>query len=96
MIKDQDKSTNKRVGRRGFLKGAAAGAAGTTALVTGIDKSLAQDAGSGRSGGSIPPPTSQQVARDSANVRPTAQMARGVQRAGSDLVIQVLKDMGVE
>ncbi len=96
MIKDQDKTTKKRVGRRGFLKGAAAGAAGTTALVTGIDKSLAQEAGSGRSGGSIPPPTAQQVARDSANVRPTAQMARGVQRAGSDLVIQVLKDLGIE
>lgn len=82
--------------RRGFLKGAAVGAAGATALVTGVESSRAQPPGGATPNGAVPPPNAQQVARDAGNVRPPAQVERAVKRAGSDLMIQVLKDLGIE
>jgi len=99
------KSRKASVNRRGFLKGAAAGAAaGATALVSGLpisEASQAPPAGTtaaqgdrGQSSGA-PGPTAEQIARDAGNVRPPATV-RAVNRAGSDLMVQVLKDMGVE
>jgi len=81
------------------LKGAATAAAGAAAL-TGVPVT---DAGAAQSTGgspdSAPPPSPAQVERDAGNVRPPAA-ARPGQRAavrpGSDLMVQVLRDLGVE
>ena len=90
------KSSKKGVDRRGFLKGAAVGAAGgATALVTGVGSSKAQITAEAAPPVAVPPPTAQQIDRDAGNARPPAQV-RAVQRAGSDLMVQVLKDLGIE
>jgi acetolactate synthase I/II/III large subunit len=97
------KTKNTAVNRRGFLKGAAASAAASAAaLVTHSEISEAQGRGAGapRPGappatGGVPPPTPEQVARDAGNVVPPP-VARAVVRPGSDLMTQVLKDLGVE
>jgi acetolactate synthase-1/2/3 large subunit len=98
------KSKKISVNRRGFLKGAAASAA---ALVTNVELSEAQrgtqagqaaQAGQGSPAdapGAAPPPSSQQVARDAGNVQPPVAV-RAVTRPGSDLMTQVLRDLGVE
>src|SRR5262245_45993453 len=95
------KSNKRSVNRRGFLKGAAAGAA---AMVTSVEVSEAQrgggrgqGAGAAGAPGAAPPPTAEQVNRDTGNVQPPAAAgARAVVRPGSDLMTQVLKDLGVE
>jgi thiamine pyrophosphate-dependent acetolactate synthase large subunit-like protein len=93
------KSKKASVNRRGFLKSAAASAA---ALVTTVESSEAQrGGGAGQRGaatpGSAPAPTAEQVTRDAGNVQPpAAATARAVVRPGSDLMTQVLKDLGVE
>src|SRR5262245_11194062 len=100
------KSRKTSVNRRGFLKGAAAGAAaGATALVaklpaTELEAAQAAAAAQGQgargtTAGAPPAPTQEQLARDAGNARPPATV-RAVNRAGSDLMVQVLKDMGVE
>ncbi len=94
------KSKKGPVNRRGFLKGAAAGAA---ALVTNIPSTEGQGArgavpAAGQRGSgsvAVPPPSATQVERDAGAVRPPAS-ARAVQRPGSDLMTQALRDMGVE
>ena len=85
------------VNRRGFLKGAAAGA---TAMVTGLPVAEAQAPAQGTPGArgqatGAPAPTAEQIARDAGDARPPATV-RAVNRPGSDLMVQVLKDMGVE
>src|SRR5262245_5834016 len=94
------KSKRGSVNRRGFLTGAAASAA---ALVTAVESAEAQRGGAaaGQGGaaqpGGAPPPTNEQVTRDAGNVQPpAAATARAVTRPGSDLMTQVLKDLGVE
>jgi thiamine pyrophosphate-dependent acetolactate synthase large subunit-like protein len=94
------KSKQGSVNRRGFLKGAAASAA---ALVTNAETSEAQrGGGAGAAQGSaataagVPAPTEQQLARDAGNVQPPAVTGRAVIRPGSDLMTQVLKDLGIE
>lgn len=90
------KKPKKVVDRRGFLKSAAVGAAGgATALATGVGTSGARAATEAAPGLAIGPPTAQQIDRDTGNVRPPAD-GRAVQRAGSDLMVQVLKDLGIE
>jgi len=90
------------VNRRGFLKGAAASAAaGAAALVTNVETSEAQQRGgtgpgNGNGSGGAPPPTPDRVARDAGNVQPPAVTGRAVTRPGSDLMTQVLRDLGVE
>ena len=80
--------------RRGFLKGAAAGAAASAAsLVTDTPQAAAQ--GGVSTAAAVPAPTQEQVARDAAAVRPPVSV-RAVQRPGSDLMVQVLKDMELE
>src|SRR5262245_38749187 len=97
-----DKPSKGSVNRRGFLKGAAASAAaGAAALVTNSETSEAQrGAGAGQGNGvgpgSAPPPSPEGLARDAGNVQPPAVTARAVTRPGSDLMTQVLRDLGVE
>ena len=95
------KTKNASVNRRGFLKGAAASAAaGAAALVTNAEVSEAQGDGAARpaaapAAGGAPAPSPEQVARDSGSVTPPTT-ARAVTHPGSDLMTQVLKDLGVE
>jgi acetolactate synthase I/II/III large subunit len=96
-----DKTSKGSVNRRGFLKGAAASAAaGAAALVTNSEISEAQrgagaSQGNGVGPGSAPPPSPEGLARDAGNVQPPAT-SRAVTRPGSDLMTQVLRDLGVE
>ncbi len=80
--------------RRGFLKGAAAGAAAGAASIV----SIPPPAEAQRGGAAAPvaaAPTQEGLARDAGAVRPPSG-GRAVQRPGSDLMVQVLKDMGLE
>jgi acetolactate synthase I/II/III large subunit len=93
------KSQKTSVGRRGFLKNAAAGAAaGAAALVTPpLAEAQAQGTGNGtapRAAG-VPAPTEAQIARETGNVRPPATV-RTITRPGSDLMVQTLRDLGIE
>ncbi len=86
------------VGRRGFLKGAAVGAAALA--TTGAPLAEAQRptnvaAAPAPPAGSVPAPTERQLARDAGNVRPPVP-ARTITRAASDLMVQLFKDLGVE
>jgi acetolactate synthase I/II/III large subunit len=90
------------VNRRGFLKGAATAAAGAAAIASPVGPAGAQGrpqlgaAGTAASG-AAPAPTPAQLERDAGNVRPPAVgNARAVVRPGSDLMAQVLKDLGIE
>jgi acetolactate synthase I/II/III large subunit len=88
------------VNRRKFLKGAATAAAGAAALTTNIPASEAEGAqrapASAQEGGA-PPPTPEQIQRDGGDVRPpAATRPRAVIRPGSDLMVQVLRDLGIE
>jgi len=90
------------VNRRRFLKGAATAAAGAAALATHIpaaEAEAAQRAPADAQAGGAPAPTPAQIERDGGNVRPPATAGpaqRAVVRPGSDLMVQVLRDLGVE
>jgi len=91
------KSQKTSVGRRGFLKNAAAGAAGAAALVSTTPLVEAQRPANGTAAapGGAPPPTEDQIARETGNIRPPA-VARIITRPGSDLMVQAIRDLGVE
>lgn len=84
-----------RVDRRGFITGAAAGAAALVTAVPGGGQNASGAAPAAPPAGAVAPPTPQQVERDAGNATPPAQV-RAVQRPGSDLMVQVLKDLGIE
>jgi acetolactate synthase-1/2/3 large subunit len=92
------KSKKNSVNRRGFLKGAAAGAAALVTNVPGLEAQRgaapAAQGGSGSPGG-VSAPSPEQLERDAGSARPPAS-ARAVTRPGSDLMVQVLKELGVE
>ena len=89
------KSRKNPTSRRGFLKGAAAGvAASAAALVTNVPNTEGQG-GAATTAPGAPPPTQAQLDRDAGGARPPAT-TRAVLRPGSDLMTQVLKDLGVE
>lgn len=88
---------SKGTGRRGFLKGAVAGAAAAALNPQAVE---AQRAAEGETGaralaGGAPPPTEQQLARDAGNARPPAT-ARAVTRPASDLMVQAIRNLGIE
>ncbi|HTD44360.1 MAG TPA: twin-arginine translocation signal domain-containing protein, partial [Bryobacteraceae bacterium] len=89
------KSKKASVDRRGFFKNAAAGAAALA--TTGPIAKAQREAGETRpaAAGGAPAPTQQQLARDAGNVRPPAA-ARAITRAGSDLMVQAIRDLGIE
>jgi acetolactate synthase I/II/III large subunit len=98
------KSQKTSVGRRGFLKNAAAGAAGAAALVTTTPLVEAQAQGTQAQRDSpglfspaagAPAPTQAQLDRDAGNVRPPA-VARLITRPGSDLMVETVKRLGIE
>ena len=83
------------IARRGFLKGAATGAA---ALVTTMPAAIALDQ-SAQSGavpdGGAPAPAQAQLARDAGNVRPPP-VIRVMTSPGSDVMVQAIRDLGIE
>ena len=87
--------------RRDFLKSAAAGAAtGAAALVGGASASRAQQstpstAPAAEPAPAVPAPTAAQLAREEGNVRPPSVM-RAAMAPGSDLMVDVLRDLGIE
>ncbi len=81
------------VDRRGFLKGAAAG--GAAALAVGAGAQAAGAPASASAGPAVQPPTAQQLDRDADLALPPAA-PRAVKRPGSDLMVQVLRDLGIE
>src|SRR5580704_8808190 len=85
------KSTRKPFGRRGFLKGAAAGAA---ALVATPEITKAQEVEAPPTNGSAPRgPGAAQLARDAGA---PAQQARVIENPGSDFMVDVLKTLDLE
>ena len=93
------RSTKLVVNRRGFLKGAATAAAGAAAIATQVPETDAQTqaAGPERSNASAPPPSATQLERDAGAARPpTGGNTRAAVRPGSDLMVQVLRDLGIE
>jgi acetolactate synthase I/II/III large subunit len=82
--------------RREFLKGATVGAA--AAVVAGPSahaRSVAAPAESAK-GTQVPPPNAAGLARDTGEVSPGALPLRSVKRPGSDLMVQTLKELGIE
>ena len=98
------KSTKNAVNRRGFLKGAATAAAGAAAIVTtapnaDLEAQTGQRGAGAPANTAAPPPTAEQIDRDAGNVQPGAARPanqRAAVRPGSDLMVQVLKDLGIE
>ena len=95
----RSKKAHGSVTRRGFLKGAATAAAGAAALTNAPIAEAVAAQQSGVPSGSAPAPSAAQIERDAGNVRPPAAPRSGqraVLRPGSDLMVQVLRDLGVE
>jgi thiamine pyrophosphate-dependent acetolactate synthase large subunit-like protein len=96
--------------RRGFLKNAAAAAAGATALVSSrpATEAEAQAPGDpaatgqrgattrGGAGAPVPAPTERQLVREAGAATPPAVPPRTVVRPGSDLIVDALKTVGIE
>jgi acetolactate synthase-1/2/3 large subunit len=93
------KSQNTSVGRRGFLRNAAAGAAGAAALVSTpglVDAQAPRNAtGAAPAAPTVPAPTEAQVARETGNIRPPVAV-RTITRPGSDLMVQTIRELGIE
>jgi thiamine pyrophosphate-dependent acetolactate synthase large subunit-like protein len=83
------KSKKGSVGRRGFLKGAAAGAA---ALVAVPEVTKAQQQGGS---GGAQAPSGATLAREAGNARP-GPTSRVIERPGSDFMVDVLKTLNIE
>ena len=91
MAKPLNTSQRPGFGRRRFLKGAATGAA---ALVTTTQQAEAQATGGDRPA-PAPAPTQAALDREAGNIRPPAK-ARKIARPGSDLMVQTIKELGIE
>lgn len=84
------------LGRRGFLKNAAGAAALVTTTPLVEAQAPGNRTGAAPAAGAVPAPTDAQLARDAGNVRPPAVPARTITRAGSDLMVQAVRDLGIE
>src|SRR5579863_9843472 len=89
------KSQKTSVGRRGFLKSAAAGAAALATTAPIAEAQRENNTSAPTSAAGVPPPTQEQLAREAGNVRPPAA-ARLITRPGSDLMVQTIRDLGIE
>ncbi|HLI85145.1 MAG TPA: thiamine pyrophosphate-binding protein [Bryobacteraceae bacterium] len=88
------KSRKFSFGRRSFLKNAAGAAAlASTTPVVEAQRPAGRTAAAQASG--VPAPSEAQLERDAGNVRPPATV-RKITRPGSDLMVQTLKDLGIE
>ena len=88
----------KRLNRRGFLKGAAAGAVGAVGLgaVPGVEAQNAQQAAlAPPPPGTAPSPSAAQLARETAPLVPEVDLMT-VEDAGSDFMVDVFKSLGFD
>ena len=95
--------TQDALGRRRFLKRAAAGAASATAVVAnipgfGLGATASAGAPPQQTGSSnpIPSPPPEQLARDAGAVSPPSIPPRTVVRPGSDLIVDALRSVGIQ
>jgi thiamine pyrophosphate-dependent acetolactate synthase large subunit-like protein len=88
------KSQKTSIGRRGFLKNTAAGAAALTTTTPLVEAQENNGAGAAPAGG-VPAPTQTQLAREAGNIRPPSAV-RKITRPGSDLMVQAIRDLGIE
>jgi len=86
------KSTKRSVGRRGFLKGAAAGAA---VLAAKPQLAHAQERAQQPETRGAPAPSGATVARETGAARPAGN-ARIIENPGSDFMVDVLKTLNIE
>ncbi|MBZ5632712.1 MAG: twin-arginine translocation signal domain-containing protein [Acidobacteriia bacterium] len=86
------KSTKRSVGRRGFLKGAAVGAA---ALAAKPQLAPAQQSSQQPAGRGAQAPSGAAVARETGAARPAAN-ARVIENPGSDFMVDVFKTLNLE
>jgi len=89
----KQKDDESRISRRAFLGSSAA--AGAASLIPGTRADAAEPA-QGATSASSPPPTAAQMAREVGDARPPSMVERGVKRPGSDLIVQTLRDLGIE
>ena len=89
------KSPKTSVGRRDFLKRAGTGAAALVTTVPLVEAQVQGNATSSSPAVDAPAPTEAQLARDSGSVRPPAAV-RTITRPGSDLMVQTVRDLGIE
>ena len=88
----QRKNSSGSLNRRGFLKGAAGAAGGAAAAALGTAEQAKAAAAAPTA---VPAPTPAQLDRDSGLIEPTLP-TRAAVRPGSDLMVQVLRDLGIE
>ena len=88
------KSQRTSIGRRGFLKNTAAGAAALVTTTPLVEAQESNGAGAAPAVG-VPAPTQTQLGREAGNVRPPAAV-RTITRPGSDLMVQAIRDLGIE
>src|SRR5579871_206417 len=83
-------------GRRSFLKNAAGGAAALATTAPLVEAQTPNNrAGSAPAENGAPAPTEAQIQRETGNIRPPA-VARTITRPGSDLMVQTIRDLGIE
>ncbi len=88
------KSKNSSVGRRGFLKGAAAGA--TMAATPKLAPAQQQGGRGGRGGNaSAPTPSGAALARENGAAEPVAA-TRVIEHPGSDFMVDLIRSLGIE
>jgi thiamine pyrophosphate-dependent acetolactate synthase large subunit-like protein len=90
------KSDDVTLDRRGFLKGAASGAGAILITVPGADARAHAAPKSLAASGNASPPTLAQLARDAGNARPPVVSGPVVRKPGSDLMVDTLKELGIE
>jgi acetolactate synthase-1/2/3 large subunit len=85
-----EKSKKRRLNRRGFLKGAAAG---TAALVTPVPKAKAQETQAART--ATPLPSAKAIAAETEPVSTDVEVLT-TDHPGSDFMVDVVKSLGIE
>src|ERR1700682_493914 len=89
------KSQKSSLGRRSFLKNATGGAAALATTTPLVEAQVQGDGtGAARPAG-VPAPTQAQLDRETGNVRPPVAV-RTITRPGSDLMVQTIRDLGIE
>jgi acetolactate synthase-1/2/3 large subunit len=89
------KSKKLSVGRRGFLKGAAAGAVTSAAALVGAPPAQAQQPAGAAAAPVRPPSAAERAAETGANLTASAEV-QIVERPGSDYMVDVIKSLPVE
>jgi acetolactate synthase I/II/III large subunit len=89
------KSSKISFGRRSFLKTAGGAAALATTPPVVQEAQAQRTATESSTPSSVPAPTEAQIEREAGNIRPPA-VTRTITRPGSDLMVQTLKELGVE